>query len=77
MGGEFFDARPKPTHRCEPPEPIGISAVTGDGWRCDCGRAYVLTRESQHGETWRQWRRAPEFDTGVGEANPTREGDDG
>ena len=59
--GEFFDPHP-PTHRCQPP-----GYRTKDGWRCDCGKAFVFEtlpeRDVNPGELSWQWRRAPEHDT--------------
>lgn len=59
--GEFFDPVPTGEHRCFPPP-----YRTKNGWRCDCGRAYVFEslhpREVNQGELNWQWRRAPEHD---------------
>ena len=60
IGGEFFDPpRNEPPHTCWPPE---IYSSTAKGWRCDCGKAYVQEQQSQHGESWMQWRRSPKHD---------------
>lgn len=55
----FFDPRPGPPHECKLPDAEHSFA---DGWRCPCGKAYVRRNLSQHGESWWQWGRAPEFD---------------
>ena len=62
--GEFFDPTPPRPHHCQLPD-AGSAAVTGSlrGWRCECGKAYERYTESQHGESWQAWRRAPKFDT--------------
>lgn len=46
-------------HVCRPPEP---TALQPQGWRCECGKAYVKRSQSQHGETWTDWQRSPEND---------------
>jgi hypothetical protein len=56
-GGTSFDPTvydPQPEHHCKVPEP---SAFGPRGWRCNCGKAFRLVTETQHGETWVQWER--------------------
>lgn len=58
----FFDPMPKRKHRCPTPEVRDAIILSLKGWRCDCGKAYVIEMVSQHGEYWRQWKRSPEHD---------------
>lgn len=59
----FFDPNPPPEHRCVLP----CTYAAKDGWRCECGKAYVRetlpARDVNPGESPWQWRRAPEHDT--------------
>lgn len=61
--GLFFDPVKPKEHRCPLP-----SSRTHNGWRCDCGKAYVVEHMGERDRgvdptepNW-QWRRAPEHD---------------
>jgi hypothetical protein len=57
----YFDPpKPKPKHECKLPNPDTFG--TPDGWRCECGKAYVKESWWQHGESGHNWRRSPEND---------------
>jgi hypothetical protein len=58
--GKYFDPPAVDTHKCNRPDADRFSLQ--NGWRCDCGSAWVREQVSQHGETWWQWKRTPEFD---------------
>lgn len=64
--GEYFDPHSRSKHRCAVPSPSSFREH--DGWRCDCGEAYVIERLSPRdvnpGELPYQWRRSPEHDLG-------------
>jgi hypothetical protein len=55
----YFDPPEQERHACQPPSPNWAGK---EGWRCECGKAYVREQVSQHGETWWQWRRHPDLD---------------
>jgi hypothetical protein len=68
MPGEFFDptgaAAP---HKCEKPDTR--YTASGTGWRCECGKAYVLKtvdygHDVQNGESpvGYRWERLPSMD---------------
>lgn len=54
MSGEWIGPKDEP-HRCR--LPVIHSHTTGDRWRCECGLIYVVESVSQHGESWKQFRR--------------------
>jgi hypothetical protein len=60
---EYFDPREQEKHRCLMPGTIGPY----EGWRCDCGKAYVLERlpdrDVNPGESPYQWRRSAKHDS--------------
>lgn len=59
----FFDLKPPEDHKCELPN----FYERGKGWRCDCGKAYVIdfypVWDVQPGETNWHWIRSSEYDT--------------
>jgi hypothetical protein len=62
--GEFFDPSEPKEHHCPLPNPDHI--FVQDGWRCDCGKAYVRRmlpeRDVNPGESPWQWERSPQHD---------------
>lgn len=58
----YFDTRGPEAHRCTLPGTFGPY----DGWRCDCGKAYVRemlpARDTNPGESPYQWRREARHD---------------
>lgn len=63
----FFDPPEQERHACKPPS---LNWVTKDGWRCECGKAYIREQVNQHNETWWQWRRRPDFDISASSGSP-------
>ena len=57
MSGEWLPPEQKP-HRCDLPKVDTWNApAAGSRWRCSCGATYVVEEISQHGESWKQFRR--------------------
>lgn len=68
--GEYFTPKPKQKpHECEPPmafsvggRPLEPEGFAGQGWRCECGKAWIVVGMNHRNETWKQWERLPEED---------------
>lgn len=61
MPGQWLPPEKKRKHRCALPNLYSSSkAKVGNRWRCGCGKTYVVVSESQHGESWLDFRRVKE-----------------
>ncbi len=59
--GEFFNPNPPAPHHCNFPR-----YHLTQGWRCDCGKAYVVENfghDTNPGELSWGWKRAPQHDS--------------
>lgn len=60
MPGEWLPPEEAP-HRCDLPDLDHFVDAghrrPGERWKCDCGAVYVVEQMSQHGESWKQFRK--------------------
>lgn len=46
---------PQPLHTCDAPHTLHLGNTV---WQCDCGKYFILTWQTQSGETWKHWEPA-------------------